>query len=129
MPADRRPKSARARASASAVAVSTARAVLIGEQVAAKVRRARTAALRRRAEVIASAPQRAGARARPAVEIEDMIKSVAADPRFPHVRYVDLRGTLPTGANYSDWWGNEMHPTEKGFKAVAQKFADAIAKI
>jgi hypothetical protein len=58
----------------------------------------------------------------------DMIKSVAADKRFPHVRYVDLRGTLPTGVNYDEWWGNELHPTRKGFKAVAQRFADAISK-
>jgi hypothetical protein len=58
----------------------------------------------------------------------DMIKSVAADKRFPHVRYVDLRGTLPTGASYQEWWGNELHPTKKGFKAVAQRFADAISK-
>ena len=58
----------------------------------------------------------------------DMIKSVAADRRFPHVRYVDLRGTLPTGVNYDEWWGNELHPTKKGFKAVAQRFAEAISK-
>ena len=57
-----------------------------------------------------------------------MIKSVAADKRFPHVRYVDLRGTLPTGANYDQGWGNELHPTKKGFKAVAQRFAEAISK-
>ena len=59
----------------------------------------------------------------------NMVKSVAADKQFPHVRYVDLRGTLPTGANYANWWGNELHPTKKGFQAVAQRFADAIAKI
>jgi len=59
----------------------------------------------------------------------NMIRDVAADKRFPHVRYVDLRGTLPNGANYGDWWGNELHPTKKGFMAVAQKLADAIAKV
>lgn len=58
-----------------------------------------------------------------------MVRRVAADRRFPHVRYVDLRGTLPNGPNYDDWWGNELHPTRKGFKAVAQKFADAIKKV
>lgn len=58
-----------------------------------------------------------------------MVKGVAADARFPHVRYVDLRGLLPNGANYKDWWGNELHPTTKGFKAVADRFAQVIARI
>lgn len=58
-----------------------------------------------------------------------MVKSVAAEARFRHVHYVDLRGTLPTGTDYGDWWGNELHPTKKGFRAVAQKFANAIARI
>jgi hypothetical protein len=58
-----------------------------------------------------------------------MVASVARDKRFPHVRYVDLRGTLPNGASYAQWWGNELHPTKKGFRAVAQKLADAIQRI
>lgn len=53
-----------------------------------------------------------------------MLKGVAA--QFPHVRYVDLRGTLPSGANYQDWWADELHPTKQGFKAVAARFAAAI---
>ena len=53
-----------------------------------------------------------------------MVKSVAAG--FSHVRFVDLRGTLPGGSTYQDWWANELHPTEKGFEAVAARFADAI---
>jgi hypothetical protein len=55
-----------------------------------------------------------------------MLRGVAA--QFPHVRYVDLRGTLPNGANYRDWWANELHPSEKGFKAVAARFAAAIGR-
>ena len=59
-----------------------------------------------------------------------MIKGVAGEPRFRHVHYVDLRGTLPNGAaEYKLWWGNELHPTKKGFAAVAQKFADVIATL
>jgi hypothetical protein len=53
-----------------------------------------------------------------------MLKGVAT--QFPHVRYVDLRGTLPSGANYQDWWADELHPTKQGFKAVAARFAAAI---
>ena len=53
-----------------------------------------------------------------------MLKGVAA--QFPHVRYVDLRGTLSSGANYRDWWSDELHPTKQGFMAVAARFAAAI---
>ncbi len=55
-----------------------------------------------------------------------MVKSVADG--FPHVRFVDLRGTLPNGTTYKHWWANELHPTKDGFEAVAARFADAIAK-
>ena len=58
-----------------------------------------------------------------------MIKDVTGEARFAHVHYLDLRDTLPTGANYDDWWANELHPTKKGFEAVANKFAAAIAKV
>jgi hypothetical protein len=55
-----------------------------------------------------------------------MVKSVADG--FSHVRFVDLRGTLPGGSTYQDWWANELHPTKKGFEVVAARFADAITK-
>jgi hypothetical protein len=55
-----------------------------------------------------------------------VVKSVADG--FSHVRFVDLRGTLPGGSTYQDWWANELHPTQKGFEAVAARFADAITK-
>lgn len=57
----------------------------------------------------------------------DMLSGVAKVPELKHVRYVDLRGTLPTGANYDDWWANELHPTPDGFEKVAAKFAATIA--
>jgi hypothetical protein len=57
-----------------------------------------------------------------------MVKRVALDARFPHVRFVDLRGTLSNGPNYQEWWANELHPTKEGFRAVAARFADAIAR-
>lgn len=55
-----------------------------------------------------------------------MLQRVAKQPGFGHVRYLDLRGTLQTGATYKQWWGNELHPTAKGFSAVAAKFAALI---
>ena len=55
-----------------------------------------------------------------------MLASVAAMPFFKHVRYLDLRGTLSAAAGYRAWWANELHPTPKGFAAVAGKFAAVI---
>ena len=33
---------------------------------------------------------------------------------------VPTQGTFP--AQTSEWWANELHPTDKGFKAIAEKF-------
>jgi hypothetical protein len=57
-----------------------------------------------------------------------MLRRVSRLPTFPHVRYLDLRGTLPTGATYEEWWDNELHPTKRGFRAVTAKFAAAIER-
>ena len=58
--------------------------------------------------------------------------TVRLQPVFANLHYVDLRNTLSTVlANdaYKDWWGNELHPTEKGFSAVTDKFATELAKL
>jgi hypothetical protein len=56
-----------------------------------------------------------------------MLSGVAAT--VPNVHYIDLRNTLSTALTndtYKDWWGNELHPTEKGFAAVTGKFAAVL---
>lgn len=55
-----------------------------------------------------------------------MLARVAALPGFDHVRYVDVRDVLSNGADYKTWWANELHPTKRGFSAVADRFATAI---
>jgi lysophospholipase L1-like esterase len=55
-----------------------------------------------------------------------MLGRIAGKAPFQHVRYLDLRGTLPTGPRYEDWWANELHPTGQGFEAVTQKFAAIV---
>ena len=57
----------------------------------------------------------------------DMLVRVAKV--FAHVHYVDLRGTLATGATYEDWWANELHPSRQGFGRVAGRFAQALAQV
>lgn len=58
-----------------------------------------------------------------------MIESLPTLPVFSHLRYVDLRHTLRTDMTYKDWWANELHPTEEGFRAVAEKFATVLATL
>jgi hypothetical protein len=55
-----------------------------------------------------------------------MLKRVVSMSEFAHVRYLDLRPVLSNGAGYRRWWDNELHPTKKGFQAVAQRFAAVI---
>ena len=55
-----------------------------------------------------------------------MIQSVASTAGFGHVHFVDLRDTLGTGADYKKWWDNELHPTEKGFRAVTFLFQQVL---
>lgn len=55
-----------------------------------------------------------------------MLQRLAQRRGFEHVRHVDLRQTLSPGPDYKQWWADELHPTSKGFRAVARKFADSI---
>jgi hypothetical protein len=55
-----------------------------------------------------------------------MLAGVASLPPFGHVHYIDLRNTLSTGPDYQDWWANELHPTELGFRRIAERFATIL---
>jgi len=56
-----------------------------------------------------------------------MLQSITSAPQFSHVRHIDLRADLATyPANYKMDWGNELHPTERGFATVAARFAAAL---
>ena len=59
-------------------------------------------------------------------------RGVAGGPGLEHVRYVDLRDLLSNavaGGAYKKAWGNELHPTEAGFQAVAGRFDAVIATL
>ena len=59
-----------------------------------------------------------------------MLEGLVSDPAFPGVHYVNLRGKLSTElANdaYQEWWANELHPTEDGFRKVASEFAFVLS--
>lgn len=55
-----------------------------------------------------------------------MLNAVSAMPEFSHVIYIDLRKTLSTGANYKQYWENELHPTIKGFRLVTDRFVEVL---
>jgi len=55
-----------------------------------------------------------------------MLRRVTALTEFSHVRYVDVRDLLSNRTDYKTWWANELHPTKRGFEAVADRFAAAI---
>lgn len=57
--------------------------------------------------------------------IDRFNKMLALLPKVPglgHVRHLDLRGTLQD-SNYKKDWGNELHPTARGFREIADAFA------
>ena len=63
-------------------------------------------------------------------QFNDVVKALPTQAAFAHVRYIDLRGTLSNRlTDYKDWWANELHPTEKGFEAVTDRFAAELAKL
>jgi lysophospholipase L1-like esterase len=57
-----------------------------------------------------------------------MLQQLASEAPFAHVAYVNLRNTLQSGASYKVDWANELHPTPRGFKAVAERIAAAISR-
>ena len=58
-----------------------------------------------------------------------MVQALPALPGLHHVHYINLRNTLRTDAQYKDWWANELHPTGRGFHAVAERFAAVLATL
>jgi lysophospholipase L1-like esterase len=58
-----------------------------------------------------------------------MLRRIPKVAGLEHVRYVKLLDTLSSGQDYGDWWANELHPTQAGFAAVAQRFHETLAKL
>jgi hypothetical protein len=62
--------------------------------------------------------------------LNTMVRSVGQlEPFAAHVKYIDLRNTLSTNLNdeqYKKWWGNELHPTEDGFREISKRFASVL---
>lgn len=62
--------------------------------------------------------------------LNGVLEAVPLLPGLSHVRYVDLRGSLSsTPASYRTDWANELHPTGRGFEAVARRFNAVLAQL
>ena len=62
-------------------------------------------------------------------KFNDMVHEIANLPQFKNVEYVDLRDLSNndlTAEAYKNFWANELHPTETGFRAVSNRFASKI---
>lgn len=46
-----------------------------------------------------------------------------------HVHYLDLRPVLPGRNGYRRWWANELHPTRRGFRTVADVFVRTLESL
>ena len=58
--------------------------------------------------------------------MQDSLLAIFQPPNYD-LRHVDLRNTLSHRvSDYKKWWANEIHPTEKGWDAVAAKIAARI---
>jgi len=64
--------------------------------------------------------------------LNTMLLSLSTDGSFGNLHYLDLRTTLSSdlsGNKYRQSWANELHPTDDGFDALAEKFATLIAQL
>lgn len=50
---------------------------------------------------------------------DGLLKPLAA--RMGRVEYIDSRGILPNGGTYRDYWANELHPTNLGFRMIFER--------
>ena len=50
---------------------------------------------------------------------DDLLAPLAA--ATPGVVYIDSRGILPRDGTYRDYWANEMHPTNLGFRRLFEE--------
>jgi hypothetical protein len=61
-----------------------------------------------------------------------MLSALPNDPSLGEIHYIDLRGTLSSVViddAYKVDWNNELHPTQKGFIEIAQKFQNVLAAL
>jgi len=61
-----------------------------------------------------------------------VLSEIAGSPGLEHVRHLDLRGTLSNalkGRGYRAWWNDELHPTARGFVAVARRFDEVLRSL
>ena len=57
----------------------------------------------------------------------EMLADIVGVSCFEHVRFVDLRGSFPIPSEpHTDWWGDELHPNQKGYRRLAERLDEEI---
>lgn len=60
-------------------------------------------------------------------KLNDALSIIAGNAKTGHVRHVDLRPILSNDpSDYKDDWRDELHPTDSGFRKVAEEFVQAL---
>ena len=65
-------------------------------------------------------------------DLIDLYNTMVRDvgDQVPHVHYVEIPGTLSNApADYRDFWRDELHPTNRGFRLVAARFNEVIQSV
>lgn len=58
-----------------------------------------------------------------------MLVDLISATEFAHVRYIDVRPTLNGGGDHKQWWADELHPSDRGFTAVARQYAEVLKSL
>jgi hypothetical protein len=60
---------------------------------------------------------------------DTMLSGLAGVPTFGHVRFLDLRNTLSTGADYKTWWGKRVASYAEGVQCRHEKIRGHRMKV
>ena len=60
-----------------------------------------------------------------------MLRSMTQSSSLRNVHYVNFMDVLPNDpdSNYKRWWHDELHPTDRGFKCLAEKMARELSML
>lgn len=59
----------------------------------------------------------------------NMLIDITKLQQFKHVTYINLRNVVPSKPNHKAGWRDELHPSDAGFKLIADKFEEALANV
>ncbi|GMG82379.1 hypothetical protein LNKW23_15920 [Paralimibaculum aggregatum] len=58
-----------------------------------------------------------------------MLASLAGSPGMAHVHYMNFVDVMPTEGDHRRWWNDELHPTDRGFRLLAERLAARVEAV